>query len=136
MAFTVAVFSRGKSTWWRRVTELLVSSLPVADILVFRDIEEWLGAARGISGDQLLLMGPQTTAELDVMVAAKEMIREREVILVLPRDMKASDARMEELRPRVVLTVSDHPEEVTEAVRKVHDRSMRRADRCEWQVGG
>ncbi len=132
MAFTVSIFTLGKSHWWLKVTDAIAAALPGADVLVFRSIDEWLGAARGVMGEQILMMGPQSPAEMDVMLAARELIRGKDLLVVLPREMEALEARTQELQPRIVLSESVRPEEVAEVVRKMHDRSRRRLDRWDW----
>ena len=132
MAFTVAIFTLGKSHWWMKVSDAILAVLPGVFVLVFRDIEEWLGAARGLSGEQVLLLGPKSQAEMDVMLAAKELIWGKDVLVVLPREMEAFEARARELQPRIFLPESVRPEEVAEAVRKMHDRSRRRLDHWDW----
>jgi hypothetical protein len=83
-------------------------------------------------GEQILMMGPQSPAEIDVMLAARELIRGKDLLVVLPREMEALEARTRELQPRIVLPESVRPEEVAEVVRKMHDRSRRRLDRWDW----
>jgi hypothetical protein len=69
---------------------------------------------------------------MDVMLAARELVRGTDLLVVLPREMEALEARTRELEPRIVLTESVDPEEVAEAVRKMHDRSRRRLDHWDW----
>jgi SpoU rRNA methylase family enzyme len=132
MAFTVAVFTQGKSHWWMKVADAIAAALPGADVLVFRGIDEWLGAIRGLSGEHVLLMGPRTPAEMDVILAARELVRGKDLLVVLPREMEALEARARELQPRILLPESVGPEAVAEAVRKMYDRSRRRLDRWDW----
>ena len=132
MAFTVAIFTEEKSRWWRKVADAIAAVLPGADVLVFQGIDEWLGAARGLSGEQVLLLGPQSPAGLDVMLSARELIRGKDVLVVLPSEMESLEFSARELQPRIVLPQSVSPEAVAEAVRKMHDRSRRRSDPWDW----
>ena len=135
MAFTVAIFTEEKSRWWQKVADAVAAVLPGADVLVFQGIDEWLGAARGLSGEQVLLLGPQSPAGLDVMLAARELILGKDVVVVLPQEIETLEARVRDLQPRIVLTESVRPEEVAEAVRKINNRSRQRNGCWDWEDG-
>lgn len=139
MAFTVAIFTEGKSHWWLKVADAVAAALPVSDVLVFRRVDEWVGAIRGLSGEQIILLGPRSPAELDVMLAAGGLIRGKDALVVLSRQMESLEARARELEPRILLPESVGPEAVAEAVRKMHDRSRRRSgpwDRTDVDAAG
>ena len=132
MAFTVAIFIAGRSHWWLRVSDAITAALPGSDVLVFRGVDEWIGAAKGLAGEQVVLLGPRSAPELDVMLAAKELIRDKDLLVVLPRDLENLEARARELQPRIVITDAVRPEEVAEAVRKMQDRSRWRLKSWDW----